>query len=366
MNEGLTTLTEETLNVLNMESHNENPQQNATQKRKRLELDLYDPDRPKPMVDTVQISAADLCSLISKQLKHYFQDVLGCSFKPMANGNREFVILFQPGKGFGNIPNIDAIRMNASMPSTQKYIETMRVNMNGRHTMTLNQITKDFFEKYMIRPVIGNPLSGNLKIADKIDWNKCIEEVSYKEASVYSYNQSSFLMLRNIDLERLLHDIWIPLEERKAEREAAIINFKKAYFTPVREVRPVVDNAGNPVLDPKTSEQEQREFEIWKPKSSSGFNKEFHLIDPSEYEKKLNIKATHEVKVIFKGYRVVANNHVAYYPTPMSVMPNGVITQANAYDLRNLFVNIEVVDLNEAAKITPLVINSNPALANVF
>ena len=42
MNEGLTTLTEETLNVLNMESHNENPQQNATQKRKRLELDLYE------------------------------------------------------------------------------------------------------------------------------------------------------------------------------------------------------------------------------------------------------------------------------------------------------------------------------------
>lgn len=367
MNEGLTTLTQETLNALNMSAPETQTQQNpGVAQRPALELDLYDPDRPKPMVDTVQISAADLCALISKQLKKYFQDVLGCSFKPMPNGNREFVILFQPGKGFGNIPNIDAIKMNSSMPSTQRYIETARVNMNGRHTMTLNQATKDFFEKYMIKPVLGNPLSGNLKVAEKVEWNKCIEEVEYKENNVYSYSQSSFLMLRNVDLEKLLHDIWIPMDERNKDKEAAIAGFKKAYFNPVRELHPEVDNNGNPVIDTKNNgQQRQIEVEVWYPKNNV-YNKPFHLLDEKDYIKKLNIKPTHEVKVIFKGYRVVANNHVSYYPTPMTLMPNGMVTQANAYDLRNLFVNIEVVDLKEALKITPLMLNSIPALANVF
>ena len=83
---------------------------------------------------------------------------------------------------------------------------------------------------------------------------------------------------------------------------------------------------------------------------------------------RLVIHPTHEVKVTFKGYRLTANGHVSYYPNPVSLQPNGAVvpTPGNSYDLRNLFINIDIVDINEASKITPLSMNAAPALFNVF
>ena len=245
-------LTNETLDALNMsqpESQTVNRPSQEEVRRQITGIELYSPDKPKSMVETVQISAADLCHIISERLKHYFRDVLGCTFKYNVNGNLGFCVLFQFGKGYGKFDNIDAIRMSNSMSSTQRYVETCRVNVNGRRTMTLNQFTKDFFEKYMIRPVIGNQFNGGLRTANKIDWEKCIEEVEYRESNFYSYANSSFLMLRNVDLERLLYDIWIPADERRRDYEAAKIQFRNRFFYEERIETTEVDEQGNPVID---------------------------------------------------------------------------------------------------------------------
>lgn len=374
---GPTQLTPEALTALNMSQPDNlggNNGFNQTPKMTNLTVDdLYCPDKPKSMVETVQISAADLCHLVSEQLKGVFKDVLGCTFKYNVNGNLGFCILFQPGKGYGKWSNIDAIHMNSHMHPTQRYVETSRVNANGRRTMTLNQLTRDYFNRFMIRPVIGNRFNNTYRVSDKIEWEKCIEEVEYRESNMYGCNNASFLMLRNIDLERLLHEIWIPSDERKKDLEVAKIQFRNRFFWEEKIEVELKDDSGNPILDsdkesPTYNQNKRKVISRWHPQSNSGFNVDFDELNIDDYYDRLIIHPTHEVKVTFKGYRLVANNHIAYYPNPVALQPNGAVGPApgNTYDLRNLFVNIDVVNIKEASKITPLNLNSSPDLANVF
>lgn len=307
-----------------------------------IHFDLYDPNVPKHIITTNQMSAKDLCTIISTQFKQIFNDYRGCTFRQAPNGGLEFVMVFQNYSLNGNkYKNIYMYNQGGKSDDLASFVEASKMNRNGRKTMTLTDWTKRAMKPYMLLP--GPIRNGKIP---KIKWEDCLEEKE-ENGQMLSYYPTSIpetvLILKNINVEAIIDNIWTPSHIKKADR---VESLKK--FCSDRRI-------------PYTESSDKKDIVI-DYKNSNGWTEE------KIYDQLIVVKSLQN-KLMFKGFKIVDfYGRVNYHPTPLQIGPDGRVYQTPIYDLSNFFVNIETVDLKEAQKIMPqsAVINSTGFLSNVY
>lgn len=309
---------------------------------KDIHFDLYDPNIPRHIVTINQMSAKDLCTIISTQFKQVFNDYRGCTFRQGSNGGLEFIMVFQNYAPNGNkYKNIRLFNQSAKGDDLASFIEASKMSRNGRKTMTLNDWTRRAMKPYMLLP---GPIH-NGKVP-KIKWEDCLEEkeVNGQMLSYYPTSISeTVLVLKNVNVESIIDNIWTPSHIKKADRIEALKKFCMEKRIPFKESADKKDI----VID----------YE-----NSNGWTEE------KIYDQLIVIKSLQN-KLMFRGFKIVdLYGSVNYHLTPLQIGPDGRVYQTPIYDLSNFYVNIETVDIREAQKIMPqtAVVNSTGFLSNVY
>ncbi len=281
-------------------------QQGQPKKKSDYKLELFEEGTvPKDQIKVTQMSAKELCSLISSKFLQIFNDYKGCSFRPAQNGLLEFVMIFEDhNTRNGMIKNIERIGMGSNNSATINYVETINQNRNGRRTMTLTAETREIMEQFMIRPIEnknGRHQPGNIK------WDQCIEEKEVGgqmiQYSTYGRPQT-LLLVRNINVEAIIDNIWTPTEQKQKDAEKAKADAERYGRKDV-------------VVIPK-------------------------------FQHKIN----------FRGFKTQNQyGQVSFTNMPMQVGPDGNIYPVNVQTLplENYWLNIETVDTEESAKVVPVV-----------
>ena len=271
--------------------------------------DLYEEGTvPANMIKVTQISAKELCTLISSKFSQLFNDYRGCSFRPAANGLLEFVMYFEErNEHNGLTKNIERVGIGSGTPRVQAYVETMNQNKRGRRTMTLNKVTREYLKPFMIAPMTNK--NGRMA-ADKIRWDDCIEEKEYGgQMTVYNMGTrpQTMLLLRNINLEAIIDNMWTPSEQKQKDQENAKAHMKKY---------------GN---------------------------------------KQLVVIPRYQHKVSFRGFKFTsAWGRVDFTPTPITIGPDGNMYPAGTMSLplENYWLNVQTIDTKETEKVVPTVRNA--------
>ena len=308
--------------------------------------DMYNKDLLKRDVSISLMKISDLCDAISAPLKQVFRDYLGCKFVMGANGNMEFVMIFEPGAGKDDgLENINVFKQNGNMSSLQRNVEMIRVNQSGRHTMTLNEITKAYLLNWMSAPIVYAP-QGYCR-QGKVKWNECIQEMCVNDTYPTQYpgmvRERSFLVVRNINVEKIIADLLTPTEVKKADYDRAVMTFRNTFYKRAKRI------------------ENGKEVEVWVLKSDN--SKTFDMLTPAELDSKINIQPSVFFLLTYKGF--FYNNGVQIGFSPMPPVINGVARSPITYD--NYFITIQEIDAEAMKKYQPQIgaVNVSGFLADV-
>ena len=299
---------------------------------------MYNKDLLKRDVTITLMKIGDLCDAISAPLKQLFRDYLGCKFVMGANGNMELVMVFEPGAGKEDgLENINIFKQNRSMPALQRNIEMIRVNQSGRHTMTLNEITKAYLLNWMTAPVTYAP--GGYCRQGKVKWNECIQEMCINDTYPTQYpgmvRERSVLVVRNLNVDKIISDLFTPTEVKKADYDRAVMTFRNTFYNRAKRM------------------ENGKEVEVWVLKSDN--SKTFDMLTPAELDSKINIQPSVFFVLTYKGFFYNNGIQVGFSPMPVTngVMPASPIT----YD--NYFITIQEIDAEAIKKYQPHIGNVN-------
>lgn len=306
-------------------------------------IDMYDPNIPKHIASINQMSAKELCQIITTQFKQSFNDYRGCTFRQGPNGILEFIMVWQNYAQSGDkYKNIELFNQGNNKDDIASFVEATKRNKNGRKTMTLNEWTRRALKPFMLLP--GQVKNGQLP---KINWDDCLEEKEVNGQMMGYYPTSvseTILILKNINVESIIDNIWTPSKIKKADKMNSLIKYcsdHKIGYTVSKDGLDVV-------IDKDTL-----------PKG----------LTVEKIEENLFIMKSIQNKLTFRGFKITDFfGSVNFHPYPLQVGPNGQLYQLPIYDLSNFFVNIETVDIKEAQKILPqtAVINNAGFLSTLY
>lgn len=268
-----------------------------------MTMDLEPTELPAHHVEITQMTAKQLCDFISSNLREVFDDFKGCIFKPDNMGNLQFLLVFE----------VTPEAVNGKYKAIHKFdkkIDNIVEFTNRRFTMELTEFAKSFFYKYMI------PVNVDRNGMPKIKWKECIEEKNIDGTAGTGYtNSATLLVLKNIDVRKIIEDLWTPPQVKASELKYAIDMWKKNNWEGV---------PGKPK-------------EVYQGKESD-----------DEIAQKVIPNKRYIAQLKFKGFQLkTPDGRYVYSTTPVQMLNTGQTIRASSYDFDKYYVNIEIIDVGQ-------------------
>ena len=268
-----------------------------------ITMDIDPENIPSHHVEITQMTAKGLCDFIANNIKEIFDDFKGCTFKPDSMGNLQFRIVFE------NTP--DAVNGKyKAVNKIDREINNVIEFTKKKFTLELTEFAKSFFFKYMI------PSSVDRNGIARVKWNECVEEKNIDGTSTSGYTNSAVLLvLKNIDVTKIIEDLWTPPKVKESELKYAIDLWKKRNWEKV---------PGKP-------------NEVYQGKETD-----------DEIARKVIPNKRYLAQLRFKGFQLkTPDGRYVYSTTPVQMLATGQTIRSNSYDFDKFFVNIEIVDVSQ-------------------
>lgn len=293
-------------------------------------LDVDPSELPEHHVELTQLSLKRLCNIIGGYFREAFVDFAGCEMRYDAkNGRPEtgflvFNLVFEWKNGYSEPSKFNAL-VRYDRPA-----DTI-IDLEKRfRTLDLTPEAKGFLMKYM------SGLEYNNNGKPFVQWNKFLEEkdLNGRTSSGYTVN-SSLLVITNVDLNKVVQDIWTAPDVKRADEEAAIKAWKRSHWK----------------LAPKTQEGKEDK------------NKQEFIQGPETDDEILSmcrINRKYNIVVTFKGYqRLDPNGNISFSNVPLNIMANGQVQQGMVHDFEKYLVNVKVSNVAQIVHDFPIYSQNN-------
>lgn len=269
-------------------------------------FDVDPSELPPHHVELTHMSLRKLCNIIGGYFREAFCDFRGCEMRYDPKNGRPELGFLVFNLVFEYTNSTEPNKFNALVRHERPSDTIIDLETRFR-SLDLTPEAKGFLTKYM----------GSIEY-DKdrkpfVQWNKFLEEkdLNGRTASGYTVT-SNLLVITNVDLNKIVQDIWTDPKVKEADETAAINAWKRAN---------------------------------WK----RGTNKDEFEPGPETDEEILamcRVNRKYLVKVTFKGYTIKdPNGNYTLSNVPVNISPNGQMRPSNMHDFDKFYVTVTVSDI---------------------
>ena len=270
-------------------------------------FDVNPSELPQHHVEFTQMSLRKLCNIIGGYFRDAFHDFRGCEMRYDPKNGRPELGFLVFNLVFEYTTSSDANKFKALVRHDRPSDTIIDLEQRFR-SLDLTAEAKGFLMKYM------GTIEYDRDHKPFVQWNRYLEEKDLSGRSPSGYTvTSNRLVVTNVDLNKIVQDIWTDPKVKEADETAAINAWKRSHWKPIPN--------------------KQDEFE-------TGAETDDEILAMCNVQRKYHIKVT------FKGYQIKdPNGNDTFTTVPVNVSPNGQVRPSNTHDFDKYYVTVVVSDI---------------------